>query len=268
MPNIPIPKPENPDSLIDNFQAFYKLVEILRKECPWDREQTNESIAHLMIEEAYETIDAIYKKDDNEFSKELGDLFLHIVMHSILASERDAFNLITVIQKIHNKMVHRHPHVFGDVDVENQDEVTQNWEKLKLKEGNKSVLDGVPSSLPALLRAERIQHKASKVGFDWNDPKDVWNKVDEELNELKVEIKAGNEENKRKEFGDFIFSIVNAARFEGVVPEEALHLTNNKFTDRFQYIEAKAKDLGKDLKDMTLREMDELWNEAKNKENH
>jgi XTP/dITP diphosphohydrolase len=258
-----IPEIKNPDNLIDHFEAFYELVQILRSDCPWDSKQTNESIAHLMIEETYETIDAIYKKDDEEFSKELGDLLLHIVLHSIIAEQRNAFDMKDVISKIFKKMVHRHPHVFGETEVESVDDVMQNWEQLKKKEGKKSALEGVPNSLPALLRAERIQHKASRIGFDWTDKNDVWNKVKEELDEFKVELENNNKEKAREELGDFIFAIVNAARHEGIVPEEALHLTNNKFTERFSYIEKRAKEIGKDLNDMTLEEMDKLWDEAK-----
>lgn len=258
-----IPKANNPENLYDLFEAFYKLVEILRRDCPWDSTQTNESIAHLMIEETYEAIDAIYDKDDKEFSKELGDLLLHIVLHSIIAQQRNAFTLKDVINNIFNKMVHRHPHVFGEIDVENVDEVMVNWEALKKKEGKKSTLEGVPNNLPALLRAERIQHKVSRVGFDWTDKNDVWNKVHEEIDELRIELQKEDKEKARNELGDFIFAIVNAARHEGIVAEEALHLTNRKFTNRFQYIEKRAKELNKDLNNMTLEEMDQLWDEAK-----
>jgi len=262
--NIPIPIPKNPNDFLDSFKSFVELVEILRKECPWDREQTNESIAPLMIEEVYETIDAIHQKNDSEFSKELGDLLLHIVMHAIMASERGAFNLNDVIKRIHTKMVSRHPHVFGDTEVTDSSEVMKNWEKLKRKEGKQSALDGVPLALPALLRAERIQHKASRVGFDWDNPEDVWAKVEEELGELKNELLANDSsENSTMEFGDLIFSLVNAGRFHNIVAEEALQKTNQKFIDRFQYIEMKAKEYGKEMKDMTLGEMDELWNQAK-----
>ncbi len=266
--NREVPLPADPKNYIDRFTAFVDIVKILRKDCPWDSAQTNESIAHLMIEEAYETIDAIHQKDDNEFAGELGDVLLHIVMHAIMAEERGAFNLNDVITKISNKMVHRHPHVFADVDVESTDDVMKNWEQLKKQEGKKSALDGVPLALPALLRAERIQHKASRVGFDWDDKKNVWEKVEEELAELKEELHNGQDKERvREEFGDFVFSLVNAARFADIVPEEALQKTNNKFTKRFQYVEKKAKEMGKELKDMTLGEMDELWNEAKKKNN-
>jgi XTP/dITP diphosphohydrolase len=266
---IEIPQPKNPEDAISQFENFVEIVKILREECPWDKKQTNESIAHLLIEEAYETIDAIYQKDDAEFSKELGDLLLHIVMHAVMAEQRSAFNLTDVIKAISSKMIFRHPHVFGDVNVENEHEVLKNWEELKKREKTdgefRSTLDGVPKSMPALLRAERIQHKVSKVGFDWDDKEDVWAKVYEELAEFRHELQIGDKENAVKELGDFIFAIVNAARHEGIVAEEALHLTNNKFTARFQFIEKRAIELNKDLNQMSLVEMDEFWDEAKAK---
>lgn len=261
--NAPVPKPNNPTSLTDQFEAYVEIVKILRHDCPWDRRQTNESIAHLLIEECYETIDAIEKGDDDEFAKELGDLLLHVVMHAIMAEQRGSFNMIDVIKKNSTKLVNRHPHVFGEVFVKGEDDVMSNWEAIKMKEGQKSILQGVPKALPALLRAERIQHKASRVGFDWNSKDNVWEKVDEELAELKAEIKAGNQKNKTAEFGDFLFSIVNAARFEDVVPEEALQRTNNKFMRRFQFIEQRVSESGKNMNDMTLEELDAIWDEAK-----
>ena len=264
--NRPIPKPENPNDLLDNFQSFYEIVKILRQDCPWDSTQTNESIAHLMIEETYEAIDAIHKNNYKEFADELGDILLHIVMHAVMAEEKHEFNMIDIIQAISKKMVHRHPHVFGDTNINSTEDVLQNWEALKKKEGKKSTLEGVPLNLPALLRAERIQHKASKVGFDWDNKDDVWKKVEEELGELKTELNKGDKDKSTREFGDFLFALVNAARFEDIVPEEALQFTNEKFTQRFQYIEAKAKEMGKDMKQMTLQEMDDLWNEAKKTE--
>lgn len=265
---IEIPIPADPESAVSQFENFVEIVKILRKECPWDRKQTNESIAPLMIEEVYEAIDAIYDKDDEEFSKELGDLLLHIVMHAVMAEERSAFNLTDVIKRISEKMIHRHPHVFGDASVSNDIEVLQNWEALKLQEKSKSdapksILEGVPNSLPALLRAERIQYKVSRVGFDWTDKNDVWNKIYEELDEFRQELTSGDKEKARQELGDFIFAIVNAARHEGIVAEEALHLTNNKFKARFEFIEKRSRQLGKSLNDMTLEEMDSIWDEAK-----
>ncbi|HRS02186.1 MAG TPA: nucleoside triphosphate pyrophosphohydrolase, partial [Bacteroidota bacterium] len=224
---------------------------------------TNESIAQLTIEEAYEVMDAVYKKDDEELSGELGDVLLHIVMHSVIAEQRQAFTLKDVIEKIHSKMVRRHPHVFGEVEVENQSQVLKNWENIKKTEREGSILDGVPIAMPALLRAERIQHKASRVGFDWNEKTDVWAKVGEEFNELKAELKAGDKQKAKEEFGDLLFALVNAARFEDIIPEESLQYANMKFTRRFQYIEKRAKELGKNLNEMTLEEMDALWDEAK-----
>lgn len=260
-----IPKPQNPDSLADNFTAFDELVRVLRRECPWDRKQTNESIAHLLIEESYEMIDAVQKGDDKEFSKELGDLLLHVVMHAVMAEERGAFNLKDVIKRIHAKLVHRHPHVFGETAVEGERQVLQNWEDLKMKEGRKSVLEGVPAALPSLLRAQRVQHKAANAGFDWEDNSGPWQKVEEELKELKTELQSGNNEKAEQEFGDLLFSLVNAARFEKIVAEEALQKTNSKFVNRFKYIEEKAHLADKKLSEMTLAEMDKLWDEAKEK---
>lgn len=260
---IEAPRPKDPKNLADVFLNFVEIVKILRQNCPWDREQTNESISHLIIEEAYEMLDSIQNNDDEEFSKELGDLLLHIVMHSIMAEERGAFNLIDVINKITEKMINRHPHVFSNVQVSSQEEVLENWERIKQKEGRKNTLDGVPLNLPALLRAERIQQKASRVGFDWDKKQDVWAKVEEEFAELKNELKNGYTEKVEEEFGDLLFALVNAARFENITPETALQKTNTKFINRFRYIEEKARSMGKRLTEMTLSEMDEIWNEAK-----
>lgn len=262
---IPVPKADNPEDLCSQFITLVEIIRILRQHCPWDKRQTNESIAHLLIEETYEMIDAIHQKNDEDFSKELGDILLHVIMHSIMAQERSAFDLMDVIKKIQEKLIHRHPHVFGDINVSGEEEVMQNWEALKSRENNDaSLLDGVPKNLPSLLRAERIQHKASRVGFDWEDKKDVWDKVFEEVQELRNEIINNNKKNLSEEIGDLLFSIVNASRFENVVAEEALQLTNDKFTRRFKFIEQKAKEKGKNLKELTLKEMDEIWNEAKN----
>ncbi len=261
---ISIPEAKNPEDLSSQFLNLVEIIKILRQYCPWDKKQTNESIAHLLIEETYEMIDAIHNKSDDDFSKELGDILLHVIMHSIMAEERGAFSLMDVIKKIQTKLINRHPHVFGNVNVSGEDEVMRNWEALKSRENNDaSLLDGVPKNLPSLLRAERIQHKASRVGFDWEDKKDVWEKVFEEINELKREILLNKKENISEEIGDLLFSIVNASRFENVVAEEALQLTNDKFTRRFKFIETKAKEKGKKLKDLTLEEMDAIWNEAK-----
>ncbi len=260
-----VPKPKDPDSLADQFLNFVEIVKILRKGCPWDRKQTNESISQLLIEETYEMIEAIAKKDDMEFSKELGDIFLHVVMHSVIAEERGAFDLVDVLKRIQTKLVHRHPHVFGDVKVNGEKDVMQNWENLKIEEGQTSILQGVPNTLPALMRAQRIQFKASKVGFDWDNKKGVWDKIEEELQELKAEMEANDIEKISEEMGDLIFAIVNAARFDDVVAEEALQKTNDKFIRRFKYIEEKAKEINKNISDMSLEEMDKYWDEAKSK---
>jgi len=259
----PIPIAKNPDDLKDQFEALVEIIRILRKECPWDSKQSIESIAHLMIEEAYETIDAIHNKDYEGLSKELGDLLLHIIMHSVMAEENGYFNLMDVIKRIQEKLIFRHPHVFGGLKVSGEEEVVENWENLKKKEGKNSALDGVPTTLPSLLRAERIQHKASRVGFDWQKKDDVWLKVEEEILELKNALLENKIADKTEEIGDLLFSLVNACRFEGVVAEESLQLTNNKFIKRFQYIEEKAKQINKKLSDMTLEEMDAIWDEAK-----
>lgn len=263
MKNITPPQAKNPDNESELFASFMELVRILRNECPWDKKQTNKSIAHLTIEEAYEIMDAIDNNDDKEFAKELGDVLLHVLLHSVIAEQRGAFDIKTVINGIHEKMVHRHPHVFGETTVESDEDVVRNWELLKKSEGKISALDGVPKGLPSLLKAERIQHKAAKVGFDWEDKNDVWDKVFEEIAELKETLEAGDKERSTEEFGDVLFSLVNAARHEKIVAEEALHFTSNKFIHRFQYIEKRAKEMGKSMDDMSLIEMDELWNEAK-----
>jgi len=263
MNNISPPRPDENSTESQRFDKFMELVRILRVECPWDRKQTNESIAHLTIEESYEILDAIEENDDKELTKELGDVLLHILLHSVIAEQRGAFSISDIINEVHEKMIHRHPHVFGSVEVKNDDDVVKNWETLKKKEGKLSALDGVPKGLPALLKAERIQHKASKVGFDWDDKNGVWDKVFEEIDELKEVIANGSDKRKEEEFGDVLFSLVNAARHEGIVPEKALNSTNNKFIRRFQYIEASAKKAGKNMDEMSLEEMDLLWEESK-----
>lgn len=260
---IPVPTPADRNSLVDQFTAYYEIVKILRAECPWDKKQTNATIAPLILEEAHEMLAAVHSGDDNDLAKELGDVLLHIVMHSIIAEERGAFNLIDVLEKNSQKLVHRHPHVFGEVRVEGEEDVLQNWEALKMQEGQKSILSGVPKAMPALLRAERIQHKAARVGFDWDNEADVWAKVVEEMNELQVELESGTPEKAEEEFGDFLFALVNFARFKNIVAEDALIKTNDKFTRRFQFIEAKAQLMNRNLHDMTLAEMDAIWNEAK-----
>lgn len=249
------------------FQRFYEIVKILRKKCPWDAKQTNESIARLTIEEVYECNEEIYKKNDAGFAKELGDLLLHIVLHTVIAEERGTFDMAKVIDNESNKMIHRHPHVFGDVEVSGTKEVLDNWEALKKteqkEENKKSILDGVPIAMPQLLRAERMQHKTARVGFDWDDKSEVWEKVFEEIAELREELRSGNKQKANEEFGDVLFALVNAARHEDIAAEDALRITNNKFADRFKYIEEKTAAEGKDMKKMSLEELDEIWEEAK-----
>lgn len=248
------------------LSAFNRLLDImddLREKCPWDKKQTLESLRHLTIEETYELGDAILDNDLQEIKKELGDVLLHIVFYAKIGSEKQVFDIADVANAISDKLIDRHPHIYGDVEVKNEEEVKQNWEKLKLKEGNKSVLEGVPKSLPALVKANRIQDKVAGVGFDWEEPQQVWEKVQEELTELNDEIKAGNQENIEKEFGDVLFSMINYARFIKVNPENALEKTNKKFINRFQYLEKAAKNEGKDLSDMSLTEMDVYWEKSK-----
>ncbi|MBF6608192.1 MAG: nucleoside triphosphate pyrophosphohydrolase [Flavobacterium sp.] len=250
----------------DQLAAFGRLLDImddLREKCPWDKKQTIQTLRHLTIEETYELGDAILDSDLNEVKKELGDLLLHIVFYSKIGSETSDFDIADVCNEICDKLIHRHPHIYSDTVVADEEEVKQNWEKLKLKEGKKSVLEGVPKSLPALVKASRIQDKVKGVGFDWEEPHQVWDKVNEELNELQYEVDAGNQDKIEAEFGDVLFSMINYARFLNVNPEDALERTNKKFIKRFQYLENKAGELGKPLSDMTLAEMDVFWNEAK-----
>lgn len=248
------------------LQAFERLLDImddLREKCPWDKKQTMQTLRHLTIEETYELGDAILDNDLIEVKKELGDLLLHIVFYAKIGSETSDFDMADVCNEICDKLIHRHPHIYSDVVVKDEEEVKQNWEKLKLKEGKKSVLEGVPKSLPALVKASRIQDKVKGVGFDWEEPHQVWDKVQEELLELQVEVQAGDQDKIESEFGDVLFSMINYARFLNVSPENALERTNKKFIKRFQYLESKAGDLGKILMNMTLAEMDVFWEEAK-----
>jgi len=250
----------------NQLKAFDRLLTImdeLRAQCPWDKKQTMETLRHLTIEETYELGDAILDNDLEEVKKELGDVLLHIVFYAKIGSETKDFDIADVCNNICDKLIDRHPHIYGDVVVKNEEEVKRNWENLKLKEGKISVLEGVPKSLPALVKANRIQDKVAGVGFDWEEPKQVWEKVEEELNEFQHEVKEGNHDAMESEFGDVLFSMVNYARFLNISPENALERTNKKFTKRFQYLEAKAKSLNKNLKDMTLAEMDVFWEEAK-----
>lgn len=246
--------------------AFNRLLDImddLREKCPWDKKQTLESLRHLTIEETYELADAILENDLNEIKNELGDVLLHLVFYAKIGSEKKAFDIGDVANAISEKLISRHPHIYGDVVVKDESEVKENWEKLKLKEGKKSVLEGVPKSLPAMVKANRIQDKVSGVGFDWEEPHQVWNKVQEELSELNEEIKKGSNNSIESEFGDVLFSLINFSRFIGVNPENALEKTNKKFINRFQYLEKALKKEGKKLSEMTLSEMDVYWEQSK-----
>jgi XTP/dITP diphosphohydrolase len=237
----------------------------LREQCPWDKAQTMETLRHLTIEEVYELADAILEGNQDEVKKELGDILLHIVFYARIASETAVFDIKSVIDQVCEKLIHRHPHIYGEVKVGDAGEVARNWEQLKLKEGKKSVLEGVPKSLPSLIKSMRIQDKARSAGFDWEKQEQVLDKVEEELKELRAEIRSGNTERMKSEFGDLMFSMVNLSRFLNVNPDEALERTNSKFIARFQYLEQAAKHIGKSLQDMSLEEMDVFWNEAKSK---
>jgi MazG family protein len=251
----------------ETFEDFLAIVRQLRKDCPWDREQTHSSIAPLLIEEAYEVKESIEDGNDDELKKELGDVLLHSVMHSIIAEERDAFTFDDVVRFIARKLVHRHPHVFGDTIADDAEQVKQNWEQLKMKEGRISIFDNMPRALPALQRADRVQEKASKVGFDWKQPEDVWKKVREEVEELHEQVEAGTSQEKiEEEFGDLLFSLVNYARFINIAPEEALHRTVNKFIRRFQHVETRLREQGRTFQESDLDEMDRYWVEAKREE--
>lgn len=255
------------------LKAFGRLLDImdeLREKCPWDKKQTLESLRYLTIEETFELSDAIIEKDLTEIKKELGDLILHIVFYAKIASETNDFDIADVLNTLCEKLIHRHPHIYGDVKAENEEEVKKNWEQIKLKEGggNKTTLSGVPKSLPAMVKAMRIQEKARGVGFDWERKEQVWEKVEEEMNEFKNEFNISDEkkidmEKAEGEFGDLLFSLVNYARVATINPEDALERTNKKFIKRFNYLEAEAKKAGKNLSEMTLAEMDKYWEEAK-----
>ena len=250
----------------DQLAAVDRLLTImdeLREQCPWDRKQTFESLRHLTIEETYELGDAILDRNLEEIKNELGDLLLHIAFYAKLGSEEKAFDMADIAHSISEKLIHRHPHIYGDVKVENEEDVKKNWEALKLKEGKKSVLSGVPKGLPALVKAQRIQDKVAGVGFDWEQPEQVWEKVQEELAEFKAEVDQGDTHATEAEFGDLLFSLINYARFLKINPDTALERTNQKFTKRFNYHEAKAQALGKSLHEMSLAEMDVFWEEAK-----
>lgn len=249
------------------LQAFSRLLDImdeLREKCPWDKKQTFESLRHLTIEETYELSDAILKGDTQELKKELGDVLLHIVFYARIASETNDFDITDVLHALSEKLIVRHPHIYGDVKADTEEQVKENWEQIKLKEGNKSVLSGVSKGTPSLVKAYRMQEKAAQVGFDWATSDQVWGKVEEELGELKAElVQPDNQEKSQQEFGDLLFSLINLARKSSLNPDDALEYTNQKFMKRFMYIEESAKAQGKNLLNMSLEEMDAIWNEAK-----
>jgi XTP/dITP diphosphohydrolase len=247
------------------FDRLLTIMDELREKCPWDKKQTMESLRYLSIEELYELSDAILEGDDEEIKKELGDIMLHLVFYAKIASETGKFDIADVLNGICDKLIIRHPHIYGDVKVTDEEEVKRNWETIKLKEGKKSVLEGVPSSLPAMVKAFRMQEKAKGVGFEWSNAEDVWKKVQEELEEFKVEAsKENNHDKLENEFGDLLFSLINYSRFIGINPEDALERTNKKFKKRFEHIEKRALENGRQLQDMKLEEMDVYWEEAKN----
>jgi XTP/dITP diphosphohydrolase len=250
---------------LEQFERLLAIMTELRAKCPWDKEQTFESLRTLTIEETYELADAIIKEDKTEIRKELGDILLHIVFYSEMGSETGDFDIYEVCKGLCEKLIYRHPHIYADAKAENSEAVSQNWEQLKLKEkgGNKTVLSGVPRSLPAMIKAHRIQDKARAVGFDWEQPEQVWEKVQEEIREFQAELSAMDRDKMEAEMGDLLFSIINAARLYDINPENALERTNQKFIQRFNYLESKTISQGKNLKDMSLAEMDVIWEEAK-----
>ncbi|MDZ7773931.1 MAG: nucleoside triphosphate pyrophosphohydrolase [Balneolaceae bacterium] len=246
-----------------SFEDLIEIVRILRRECPWDRKQTHESIKDHLIEEAYEAVEAIDREDFDELRRELGDLLLHVVFHSTMASESGKFDVDAVIRTLQEKLIRRHPHVFGDAEAEDEEQVARNWERIKKEEGKSSALDGIPDRLPALIRAQRMQEKAANVGFDWPESDPVWDKAAEELEELRERMEEGDREAAAEEFGDFIFSAVNAARVHGLTAEDSLRLTIRKFERRFRYIEAELERRGRTLGESSLEEMNHYWEEAK-----
>lgn len=253
------------EETLKSFERLLNIMDDLREKCPWDKKQTIESLRHLTIEETYELSDAILKNDLNEIKKELGDILLHIVFYARIGDELKAFDIKKVMDDLCEKLIYRHPHIYGDIKAETEDEVKQNWEQLKQKEkdGNKTALSGVPNSMPALLKAYRIQEKVRALGFDWDKPEQVYEKVKEEIGEFEKEVKDGNTAKATSEFGDVLFSLINYGRFLNINPEDALEQTNKKFTTRFNYMEAKVKAQNKSLKDCTLDEMNVYWEEAK-----
>lgn len=248
-----------------SFTDLVEIVKILRKECPWDRKQTHKSIKDNLIEEAYEAVEAIDTEDFNELKKELGDVLLHVVFHSNMADETDRFSIGDVVYSIQEKLIRRHPHVFGETVAEDEDQVAENWENIKLKEGKDSILEGIPKQLPALIRAQRMQEKAANVGFDWPESSQVWDKLQEELEEFQEVLQQGDPEKSRDEFGDLLFSLVNLGRFFDLNAEDSLRSTNKKFINRFQYIEEQLKSEDKNISDVSLDEMDAHWNDAKSR---
>jgi XTP/dITP diphosphohydrolase len=248
---------------LESFGKLLKIMDELREKCPWDRKQTYETLRTLTIEETYELADAIINSDEKEMSKELGDILLHLVFYAKIGSERGSFDMKEVIDGICQKLIYRHPHVFGQGEAQTARQVEENWESLKLKEGKKSVLSGVPKSLPAMVKANRIQQKVRGVGFDWEKKEQIWDKVAEELDEVKEEVATGNANALEQEFGDLLFSIINAARLYGVDPETALERTNKKFIHRFSYLENETLGKGRSLHDMSLDEMNSFWEQAK-----
>lgn len=248
---------------LEAFDRLLTIMDELRSQCPWDKKQTMQTLRHLTIEETYELGDAILENDLEEVKNELGDLLLHIVFYAKIGSETNSFDMADVANGICEKLINRHPHIYGDVEVVDEDDVKRNWEQIKLKEGKKSVLEGVPTSLPALVKANRIQDKVAGVGFDWEKPEQVFEKLQEELEEFTEEVKAEDMDKMEAEFGDVLFSMVNYARFLNIDPENALERTNKKFVKRFQYLESKAKEQDKSLHEMSLQEMDVFWEEAK-----
>ena len=249
----------------EEFKRLVDIVKHLRKDCPWDREQTHESLRHSFIEELYEAVEAIDNQQWHELRNELGDVLLHVALQSAIAEEQNEFTLAEVIHHINEKLIRRHPHVFGEKSTVDLPTQKRNWEKMKLSEGRQSVIEGVPNEMPALLRALRLQEKAAKVGFDWNNGEDVWQKVTEEIHELHDAVQHQSKEKVAEEFGDVLFSLVNYSRFLHINPEESLRETAGKFVKRFNYLEVRLRDQGKDIYSTTLQEMDGLWNEAKEK---
>lgn len=254
-------------SVEQSFLRLVKIMDELREQCPWDKKQTIDTLRSLTLEETYELADAITMNDWKGIKEELGDMMLHLVFYARIASEQNHFTLTDVLEGISDKLISRHPHIYGDVIVNNEDDVKKNWEQLKMKEGKKSVLSGVPPSLPAVVKASRIQDKARQVGFEWENKEDVWKKVEEEIGELHEAIESGDQQHVEEEFGDVMFSLINYARFLQIDAEGVLEKTNKKFIHRFTTMEEEAKSLGRSLSDMTLQEMDDIWNSIKNRRN-